>query len=246
MPTPAKAALATLLACAALVSPAAGLAAIVRFGSPLRARASLTTNDLGYQGINTPWGAGVVHTAHDGADTALWNAAVAEGSPSAPATGQVTSVSLEGCAEPAKGGPAPLTQIHFQALAPQGAGTTKVELTSQAFDIPVCGSGGVSASTISTYRPQGLCVAKGDYVGFNDEGGFVETYYRAGVPYRVIAAVRGSRMNAFLMGGGTGNGAIFSPSVTGAADGFVSDTRQELLLRATLATGRDSVSYCRG
>src|SRR2546423_15467190 len=53
-------------------APTAG-AAITTFGSSLRARATLTTNELAYAGINTPYGRGVVHTAHFGADTALWN-----------------------------------------------------------------------------------------------------------------------------------------------------------------------------
>jgi hypothetical protein len=228
----------------ALRAPVAD-AALVSFGSPLRARASLSTDNLDYAGINTPYGSGVVHTAHFGADTALWNVSVRGGRASAPADGQVRSVSLEGCAQPAKGGPPPLTQIHLQTLAPQGGGRVKVELTSQSFELPVCGERGASDATLSSYRPTGLCIDAGDYVGFNDEGGFVEGFYRAGVPYRVIAAAPGSRMDSFLQGGGTGNGALFSPAVRAPAEGFAANVHEELLLRATLATGADAVSYCR-
>jgi hypothetical protein len=65
----------------ALLVPGAGDAAISHFGSTLNARASLSTNDLDYKGIDTPYGNGVVHTAHFGADTALWNTAIAKRSP---------------------------------------------------------------------------------------------------------------------------------------------------------------------
>jgi hypothetical protein len=238
-------AVAFVAVCLALLAPTPSGAAIEHFGSSLKAHASLTTNDLHYAGINTPFGSGVVHTAHEGADTALWNVALAGGRPAAPAAGQVTAVSLEGCAQPAGGGPAPLTQIHFQALAPQAGGAAKVALTSQSFEMPVCGQHGASGSTISTYRPTGLCVDKGDYVAFNDEGGFVAGFYPAGVPYRVIAGAQRSSMDSFLLAGGTGNGAVLSPSVVAPADGFAANRHQELLLRATLATGANAIPDCR-
>lgn len=227
------------LLCGALVMPAASAAAVLHFGSPLRAHASLSTNALHYEGIDTRFGSGVVHTAHFGADTALWNAA-----DGAPAAGDVAAVSLEGCAEAAKSGPPPLTQIHFQTLAPQGAGAVEVMLTSSAFAIPVCGQHGASGATVTTYKPYGLCVDRGDFVGFNDEGGFVEGAYRAGVPYRVIAHAHAT-LDSFIMGGATGNGAVLSPSVASAAEGFAASNGQELTLRATLTTAGNSIPGCR-
>jgi len=232
------------LAFLAFLAPASATAAILRFGSSLRIPGSLTTDNLDYQGINTPYGSRVIHTTHVGADTALWNVVVSGGRATAPANGEVQEVSLEGCAQPAGGGPAPLTQIHFQTLAPTGGGAVKVELTSQSFELPVCGQNGVSRSTVSAYKPNGLCIDRGDYVAFNDEGGYVENFYRSGVPYEVIASMRHARMDSFVKGGGTGNGAVLSPSVTGAAEGFAADPHQELLLRATLVTG-PKASYCR-
>jgi hypothetical protein len=240
---PAGAALAVVCLLLVYAIPARG--AIVQFGSSLRARASLSTDNLDYKGINTPYGSGVVHTAHEGADTALWNVAVAGGRAAAPAPGQVTAVSLEGCAERAAGGPRPLTQIHFQALSPQAGGAAKVQLTSQSFEMPVCGEHGAGAATVSTYRPTGLCVDRGYYVAFDDEGGYVENYYRAGVPYRVIASSGASRMDSFVMAGGTGNGSVLSPALVAPADGFAANQHQELLLRATLATGTDAMPDCR-
>ena len=225
-------------------APTAG-AAITTFGSSLRARATLTTNDLAYVGINTPYGRGVVHTDHFGADTALWNRRVSAGVAAAPAAGQVIRVSIVGCAVRARSGPRPLTQIHFQALAPVRRGGTRVLLTSQSFDLAVCGQHGAGGRTISTYRPAGLCVDRGDFIGFNDEGGFVENFYRAGVPYKVIGRARDAMLDSYIMSGGTGNGALFSPATVGAADGFATSGGEELLLRATLATHGDAVSYCR-
>src|SRR5437763_9170762 len=94
--------------------PAAG-AAVITFGSALGVPASKdTARDLAYSGADIALPGSIFHIPHDGADTALWNAAQV-----APASGQVTSVRLEGCANQPAGAPAPLTQIHFQELAPQ-------------------------------------------------------------------------------------------------------------------------------
>src|ERR1700740_20715 len=135
-------------------------AATLTFGSPLTVPAVKdTANDLDYQGSNVPLPGSVFHIPHDGADGALWNGQLPAGDPTAPVGGQVVSVRLEGCAK--SNGPAPLTQIHFQALAPLAGGGAKVELTSQAFEIPVCGVGGASGSTVSSYDPINLCVAQG-------------------------------------------------------------------------------------
>jgi hypothetical protein len=227
------------IVCAALVMPATSAAAVLHFGSPLRAHASLSTNDLSYHGIDTQVGNSVVHTSHFGADTALWNAG-----DHAPAAGDIAAVSLEGCAVAAKSGPAPLTQIHFQTLAPQGGGAVKVMLTSAAFEIPVCGQHGASGATVTRYRPYGLCIDRGDFVAFNDEGGFVEGAYRAGVPYKVIARAHGT-LDSFIGAGATGNGAVLSPSVLAPAAGFAASHRKELTLRAALTTGHNSIPGCR-
>jgi hypothetical protein len=225
-------------------------AATLTFGSPLGVSASKdTANDLNYQGSNVPLPGSVFHIPHDGADGALWNVRLPTGDPTAPEGGQVVNVRLEGCAK--SNGPAPLTQIHFQSLAPLAGGGAKVELTSQAFDIPVCGVGGASGSTVSAYDPINLCVAQGDYVAFNEEGGFVSAQngpppYPAGVPYMVIGSVAGATMDSFIRNNGVGNGATFSPSDTTNHDGFASNPGEELMLQATLATGPDATPICPG
>jgi hypothetical protein len=231
----------------ACVAPAAATAAITTFDSSLPVPATLNTSeDLKYKGTYTPVGSESVYTSHYGADTALWNTTVAAGQATAPADGQVLKVSLEGCAKPAPSGPVPLTEIHFQALVPLAGGGAKVALTSQSFQIPVCGQGGASGSTISTYEPINLCVSAGDYVAFNDDGGFVEGAYRSGVPYEVMGSVLGSTMDSFIKHEGTGNGATFSPSESSNMDGFAVNEGVELMLQATLGSGPDATPLCPG
>jgi hypothetical protein len=237
----------------AAVAPASSQAAISTFGSPLSVPATLnTTENLGYLGTYTAVPPspeapnGSFHTPHNGADTALWNVAQAAGTPQAPATGQALKVALEGCAQPASNGPPPLTQFHLQDLSPLPGGGAKVNLTSQAFNIPICGQGGASGSTVTTYEPVNLCVSAGDYVDFNDEGGYVENVYRSGVPYQVIGAVRGSTMDSFLKDNATGNGATFSPTETGSGGGFASNSNEELMLQVTLGTGANATHICAG
>jgi hypothetical protein len=244
---------ALLVVLALLLVPVSGNAAIMTVGSPLSIPATLnTSNNLGYAGINTAVPpspeapTGIVHTPHFGADTAIWNTAVAGGHAAMPEAGQADEILLEGCAEQAPGGPSPLTQIHFQSLAPQPGGGLKVELTSQSYELPVCGQNGASGSTVSSYEPINLCVSRGDYVGFNDEGGFVEGYYRSGVPYEVLGAARRSAVASFLKGGGTDNGAIFSPLETSGMEGFSTEQNEELMMQVQLGTGSDARYVCPG
>jgi hypothetical protein len=236
--------LATLLAAFA---PAASQAEVKIFGSPLSVPATgNTAENLNYPGKNDPTPNGTVHTFHFGVDSALWNVSLASGAAAAPAAGQALKVALEGCAQPASGGPSPSTQIHFQALSPLPAGGAEVKLSSQPFDIPVCGQGGASGSTVTNYEPINLCLALGDYVGFNDNGGYVENVYPSGVPYQVLGAMQGSTFDSFLRHNGTGNNAILSSADVSPMDGFASNPNRELMLQATLGTGPDAVPTCGG
>ncbi len=244
---------ASLAVLLAILAPAGAGAAILTIGSPLSVPATLNTaENLGYPGTYTAVPPapdapnGEFHTFHYGADTAIWNIGEASGNPQTPATGQAVKVSLEGCAQEASGGPAPLTEIHFQDLSPLPGGGAKVNLTSQGFNIPICGQGGASGSTVTTYEPINLCVSAGDYVGFNDEGGYVPNVYRDGVPYQVLGAVRGSSAASFLRDGGTGNGATMSSSDKSANDGYAVSQEEELMLQATIGTGTDATHICDG
>jgi hypothetical protein len=237
----------------AVLAPRESPAAITTFGSPLSVPASLnTTENLNYYGTYTPVPPspeapnGLFHTNHWGADTALWNVVVAGGQASAPVTGQALKVRVEGCAKPASGGPPPLTQIHLQDLSPLPDGGARVNLSSQTFDLPVCGQNGASGPTITTYEPVNLCIAQGDYVAFNDNGGYVPYIYRSGVPYQVIGAVPGSTMDSFIRGNGTGNGSTLSGHDTTANDGFASNRNEELMLQVVEGTGPDATHICAG
>jgi hypothetical protein len=234
-----------------LLAPARAHAALLTVGSPLEVPATLNTSEgLDYTGINTevprsPQAPnGVVHTAHFGADTAIWNAR-SEGLAAMPDGGEAVKISLEGCAVAAPGGPPPLTQIHFQDLSPLPGGGEKVNITSGGFEIPVCGQSGASASTVSVYKPFNLCVSKGDYVDFNDEGGFVEGSYRAGVPYQVLGAAAGATVDSYIRNDGTGNGAIFSTEAQ-ALEGFAASPEEELMMQVQLGTGPDARYACPG
>lgn len=163
-----------------------------------------------------------------GVDTALWSRSLAGRRATAPAKGRVISVRLEGCAV-AEGAKAPLTRFHIQTLHPRGGSSASVFLTGGPFNLPVCGHGG-SDSTITTFQTGNLCAHKGDYVAFNDEGGF-GAGYPGGVPYRVLRAAPGATTDAFTGANRTNNGA----SITGHA---LAGT--ELAMQMTLGTGQDA------
>jgi len=171
-----------------------------------------------------------------GVDAAFWGLALPGGRGTiVPSSGQITTIRLKGTAVPssAPGAPPPLTDVHFQVLHPRADGAVTVSLTSQPFKIP---SGG-DPNRITSYRPVNLCAAAGDYVAFNDSGGFEPTYYPQGVPYRVFSQVPGASTGFFSKGNGTNNGATFS----GARH-----EGQELLMQMDLATGPDATPICPG
>jgi hypothetical protein len=250
------------LATTAMLAPDPAGAETLLIGSPLSVPATLNTaQNLSYQGTNTQVPVspeapnGVFHTFHFGADTAIWNvpsaggmvqAASTKSGAAVPTGGQILQIRLKGCAESVAADPTPLTQIHFQTLSPQPGGGARVNLTSQSFEIPICGQGGASGSTVSTYEPTNLCVNQGDYVGFNDEGGYVPGVYHSGVPYEVLGAIRGATADTFIRNEGTGDGAVFAPSETSAMEGFASNSGEELLMQMLLGTGSNARYVCPG
>jgi len=245
--------LGAVLVVAALLAPAASQAKLTQIGSPLSVAATLNTaTDLSYPGVDTQVPPapdapnGVFHTFHYGADTALWNFSNSAGQTRVPATGQATKIEVEGCAQRAPNGPPPLTTVHFQDLTPLSGGGAKVNITSQAFDLPICGENGAGGLTVTSFIPINLCVSAGDYVALNDSGGYVPNIYRNGVPYQVLGAVTGATTDSFIKDQGTGNGAILSPSVTSSMDGFAVNRNTELMMRVTLGTGADATHICPG
>ena len=204
------------VAATALVAPAGGRAAVTTFGSDLSAPANM-------------------REAH-GADSVFWGLTLPGGRRTVvPASGQITTIRLKGIAVPssAPGAPPPLTEVHFQVLRPRADGALTVSLTSQPFNVP---SGG-DPSQITSYRPINLCARAGDYVAFNDEGGFEPTYYPQGVPFQVFSRVAGASTGFFTSDNGTNNGTTFSGT---------RHEGQELLMQMDLASGPDATPICPG
>jgi hypothetical protein len=166
-------------------------------------------------------------------DAAFWDVSLAAGGvPSAPASGQITTIRLKGIALSSAKKP-PLTQVHFQVLRPGGAGSVRVIATGGAVSVPASGD----PNQVSTFHPVNFCVHQGDFVDFNDAGGFDSAAYPRGVPYQMFARVAGSVTDFYSRAGGTLNGASF----TGAA---LPD--EELLMQMTLATGTSATPLCGG
>lgn len=147
-----------------------------------------------------------------------------------PARGQVLLVKIKGDA--IRHGPPPNTLFHIQVLRPAGNGRVRVVSTSSNFFIPVGGS----RDQISTYRPVNMCVHKGDYVAFNDVGGYDPKHYPGGTPFRVFSSTIGATTNFFSKANGTNNGDVFKG---------VRHKGEELLMRAVIGTHRDSGKFCR-
>jgi hypothetical protein len=80
-------------------------------------------------------------------------------------------------------------------------------------------------------------VHKGDFLAFNDEGGFDSMNYPNGVAFQVLSNVTGSVTDSFSMHNGTGNGNTFTGT---------SMPNQELLMQWDLAKGPDATPLCPG
>ncbi len=206
---------AAVIAAGACALPAVSPAALISFGSSL----------------STPATVAIAHPV----DTAFWSTAVSGGGQVlAPSAGQVLAVRVEGCAKRGSRGQLPLTQIHFQVLAPRAGTAATVKVTSGPFNLPVCG-GSVSGSTVSTFHPVNMCAGRGDYVDLNDEGGFRPAGFPGGVGYELFAQAPGASTDSFTSGGGTNNGARLRG---GAHAGL------ELLMQVQLGTGRNATPLC--
>lgn len=201
----------------ALASPAA-TAKTVMLGSSLAAPATVTQ-------------------AHR-ADTVFWSTAIAGRGIAAPRDGQVVLVRLKGTVVPSTqaGAPPPrmaFTTLHIQTLRPGSGSALRIQFTSAAFFPPVGGD----ASQITEFRPENLCVKRGDFVALNAAGGLDPPSYPDGTPLRIFAAVPNSTTASYEKGGATNNGDTVRP--TRAAG-------QELLLQYAVASGRDATPLCGG
>src|SRR3954466_14056446 len=207
---------AAIAAATLLALPASASAAVSNFGSDLSAPAN-------------------VAEAH-GADTAFWGLTVKGHDNRVPASGQITEIRLKGTALPSiqAGAPSPLNEVHIQVIHPEPNGSVTVRLSTDPFYVPIGGN----PNQVSKYHPAGyLCADKGDYVTFNDEGGFAPPFYPEGVPFQVFSNLGGSTTAQDTRDNGTNIGATFAGAPKQG---------QELLMQMTLTTGYDASTVCGG
>lgn len=220
---------ATLCAIGALLTfPAAAPAALQTFGSDL----ALPADEV--QAF--------------GADVAYWQTSFADRRlPTVPVDGQIREVRIKGFAHSSRedgatsgGGE---RMFHVQALTPEGT-TVQARITSQAFDVP--SQAVADRNTVTAYRPENFCVKAGEFVAFNNIGGFHPTSFPQGTPMQVFAKAPRSVVDYFTADNGTNNGALFTPRPGHQEDrsGRLADT--ELLMQMTLATGDDRSYECGG
>jgi hypothetical protein len=208
----------------------------MRFAIPLLALAGLAALPAGAPARTITYGSSLKATpaiveAHQ-ADTAFWPVSVTHGRAiRAPATGQILAIRLKGTVLETSPGRAPLNQVHFQHLQAEGQGRMLVVQTSGAFAVPIGGPRG----TISTFRPENLCVRKGDVIDLNDEGGWDPPFYQDGAPFRVFAKAGGARVARYTANEATNNGATLQPTTRGG---------EELLMALVLGTGRQEGAAC--
>ena len=247
-----------------VLAPVAVARMIAPWGSSLSATPTLdTANGASYLTKDQPTTHAVLPYPHDGADFTVWNTRLAHRSATAPRGGQVRAIRIKGCAirettaQTLLSGSTPVNTINFQSLTRQPNGSYKAGATAPGFQMPFCSnsanpaSGPVSTSTITTFRPIHLCVAKGDTVSFYDIGGFIPNnagpaWYPEGVPFRILARAPGSAMDSFA--DADISGGVYTPGATprGANSGWGSESREELLLQVIEGVGADAYGLCPG
>ena len=210
----------------ALVVPAAGQAGVMTLGSDLKKEANLID-------------------AH-GADSVWWNAFI-DGKPQGvPVGGQVTFVRVKGSVLDDPDKPRrPDPQFHFNVIRPIGGGRVRVMLSTAPWRMPITYPASRSGAPargdmqqIHGYKPINLCVSKGDYVAFNDFGGFEWRWGQySGMAMQVFSRTPDTVSPFYTKNGGITNGAEFKPQET---------KQQEVLMQYRLATGPDATDLCPG
>jgi hypothetical protein len=169
-------------------------------------------------------------------DTALVQlAAPGGGSPAVPHSGQVLSVQVRGCSGRNPVQQDPETAIYVQDLHTGGGGAVHVVSSSQKFTLPICGTRGADAGTVSSYAPTDQCVSAGDLVGLVVGG--QTPGYPQGTPYFIARPSLGAALGAYSKNGNTVNSSSFTLAP-------LPDT--EVLAQVRIGSGPDSPSRCAG
>ncbi len=162
-------------------------------------------------------------------DSVYWNTELARGRVRVPARGIVERVRFKGRINRKSGATRPNVVMHIQVLRSIGRG--KVQVVSTSGDIPLPFGG--RANRITTFRPEGMCVRRGDFLALSTSGGFGDDY-PDGAEFAMFASVQGSAYRSFTGAGQDMNGSIF---------GGRTHRNRELLLQARIGTGKDK-SFC--
>ncbi|MEA2368469.1 MAG: hypothetical protein QOH38_1187 [Thermoleophilaceae bacterium] len=215
----------TALAALALV-PAAGQAEVMTLGSDLSQPANLID-------------------AH-GADSVWWNSFIGGKSQAVPVGGQVTFVRVKGSVLDDPDKPQrPDPQFHFNVIRPLGGGRVRVMLSTAPWRLPITYPQSASGAPargdmqqIHGFKPVNLCVSPGDYVAFNDFGGFEWRWGGyPGMAVQVFSRVPDTISPFYTKNAGITNGAEFTPQAT---------KQQEVLMQYKLSTGPDATDLCPG
>jgi hypothetical protein len=162
-----------------------------------------------------------------------------------------------------------VNEFVLQTLAPGGGGYVVTAdanaLSGTPFKMPWCShtssgsnkrprvrSGAVNTRTVTTYRPLHECIAPGGLVDFHDIGGFIPSnttgtpsiggpWYAQGVPFEVIASVRGSSLNSFV-----GVAPSYAPPNGTSEAGWGTEPGEELMMQVIVGTKGDAYGLCPG
>lgn len=202
--------------------------------APLLLTLVAPTADAGFRTWGSDLEAEATRSLSNPVDTAYWNLDLpGTRGVRAPATGQVLSARVKGTAvHSGKGDPD--ARVFLQVLRPRKGGSFRFIVSSGPFQMPFKGD----PSQISTFRPENMCIRKGDRLALNTVGGFApDLGYPNGTPLQVFGVSAGSAFSRFTAAGKTNNGDIARPKHI---------RRQELLMQARMGTRGDATGLCPG
>lgn len=218
----------------------AALAALLLIPAAARADQATFGSDL----IGTP-----TVTENHQADTLFFNTGGANTHKS-PISGEILEIRVKGTIVP-QAGRSNNNLWHSQVLQPKTDGTYSVESSSQHLYFPV----GVPADTVSRFVPSRQCVEAGQFVDFNNVGGWDGNPGEPnGTLYKIFQPKGGSQYNWFERDNGTNIGVTFNPGrrVYNKADGsylreeYEGPRDGELMMQVVVGTGWQASNLCPG
>ena len=214
-------------ACAALLLlPAGASAEQVTFGSGLAGTPDVTESHQ--------------------ADTLFFNH-TAKNSTMAPVSGEILAIRVKGRIVPKGSGKVDNNMWHSQVLRPNLDGTYTVDSSSQHLYFPVGGS----VNDVTTFVPSTQCIKQGQYVDFNNIGGWDgDMSDPRGTQYQIFKSDSTSEAYWYEHDNGTNIGTTFGPNQRTRSDTGQSypgrPLAEELMMQIVVGTGFDSSNLCEG